>query len=254
MSNEQAPETNGVTTEVLATVDLGPEIEGMAGRQLRMRMVTIEAGGVFGPVHDHKDRPGIVYVRMERSPTIETGSRRTTGRERAGRRTGTRHTGSRTEERYRRWRSPSTSSGTTELGTERDFSMKEGLLSRGGLGGRGWGGGLSGAHFSIAPSVGGQGLWVCPLRWRNSVVGRLCGQSLCGAYRGKRLVSVEHVPDRFAEAAGEVDLCDFGASLSAEPGFGALVAVVVGGMFAGVGRCLNEGPAEVFGAASGDRA
>ncbi len=48
--------------ELLATVDLGPEIEGMAGRQLRMRMVTIEPGGVFGPIHDHKGRPGTVYV------------------------------------------------------------------------------------------------------------------------------------------------------------------------------------------------
>ncbi len=63
MSNEQpAPETKGVGVKVLATVDLGPEIEGMAGRQLRMRMVTIEPGGVFGPVHDHKGRPGIVYI------------------------------------------------------------------------------------------------------------------------------------------------------------------------------------------------
>jgi quercetin dioxygenase-like cupin family protein len=63
MSNEEAaPETKGVTTKLLASVDLGPEIEGMAGRQLRMRMVTIEPGGVFGPIHDHKDRPGIVYI------------------------------------------------------------------------------------------------------------------------------------------------------------------------------------------------
>jgi quercetin dioxygenase-like cupin family protein len=63
MSNEHAaPETKGVAAEFLATVDLGPEIEGMAGRQLRMRMVTIEPGGVFGPIHDHKDRPGIVYI------------------------------------------------------------------------------------------------------------------------------------------------------------------------------------------------
>src|SRR5690242_15425918 len=63
MSNEQAaPETKGVTVELLAAVDLGPEIEGMTGRQLRMRMVTIEPGGVFGPLHDHKDRPGVVYV------------------------------------------------------------------------------------------------------------------------------------------------------------------------------------------------
>src|SRR3954447_24341209 len=63
MTDEQAtPETKGVTTESLATVDLGAEIKGMVGRHLRMRMVTIEPGGVLGPIHDHKDRPGIVYV------------------------------------------------------------------------------------------------------------------------------------------------------------------------------------------------
>jgi quercetin dioxygenase-like cupin family protein len=63
MNNEQAaPETKGVTVKLLAAIDLGPEIEGMAGRQLRMRMVTIEPGGVFGPVHNHKDRPGTVYI------------------------------------------------------------------------------------------------------------------------------------------------------------------------------------------------
>ena len=63
MSNEQAaPETRGVTAELLAAVDLGPEIEGMAGRELRLRMVTFEPGAVFGPIHDHKDRPGIVYM------------------------------------------------------------------------------------------------------------------------------------------------------------------------------------------------
>lgn len=57
-----APETKGVTVQLLATVDLGPEIEGMAGRQLRMRRVTLEPGAVFGPVHDHIDRPGTVYI------------------------------------------------------------------------------------------------------------------------------------------------------------------------------------------------
>jgi quercetin dioxygenase-like cupin family protein len=55
-------ETKGVTVKLLSTVDLGPEIEGLAGRQLRMRMVTIEPGGVFGPLHDHIGRPGIVYI------------------------------------------------------------------------------------------------------------------------------------------------------------------------------------------------
>jgi quercetin dioxygenase-like cupin family protein len=61
-TEEEAPETRGVTAEQLVAVDLGPEIEGMAGRQLRMRMVTIEPGGVLGPIHDHRDRPGVVYI------------------------------------------------------------------------------------------------------------------------------------------------------------------------------------------------
>lgn len=55
-------ETKGVTVELLAALDLGLEIEGMAGRQFRMRKVTFEPGGVFGPIHDHKDRPGMVYI------------------------------------------------------------------------------------------------------------------------------------------------------------------------------------------------
>ena len=63
MSDEEvAPETSGVAVQELATVDLAREIEGMAGHELRMRLVTIEPGGVFGPIHDHKDGPGLVYV------------------------------------------------------------------------------------------------------------------------------------------------------------------------------------------------
>src|ERR1019366_3449729 len=63
MSNEQvAPETKGVAVKLLATVDLGPEIEGMERRQLRMRMVTIELGGVFGALHDHHGRPCTVSL------------------------------------------------------------------------------------------------------------------------------------------------------------------------------------------------
>jgi len=63
MSNErEVPATNGVHSEVLATVDLGPEIEGMAGRRLRMRKFTFAPGAVFGPLHDHKGRPGTVYI------------------------------------------------------------------------------------------------------------------------------------------------------------------------------------------------
>lgn len=60
--NPVGPETKGVTVEPLASIDLGPELEGMAGRSLRMRVVTIEPGGVFGPIHDHVGRPGVVYI------------------------------------------------------------------------------------------------------------------------------------------------------------------------------------------------
>ncbi len=61
-ASQESHPTKGVAVKLLATMDLGPEIEGLAGRQLRMRMVTFEPGGVFGPVHDHKERPGIVYI------------------------------------------------------------------------------------------------------------------------------------------------------------------------------------------------
>ncbi|HKK41295.1 MAG TPA: cupin domain-containing protein [Bacteroidales bacterium] len=63
MSKEQlASDTKGITMKLLSMVDLGPELEGMEGRQLRMGLVTFEPGAVVGPVHDHIDRPGTVYI------------------------------------------------------------------------------------------------------------------------------------------------------------------------------------------------
>lgn len=50
----------GFSTTKSQVVDLGPEIEGMAGRQLRMRMLRIGPGGYIG-IHSHKDRPAVVY-------------------------------------------------------------------------------------------------------------------------------------------------------------------------------------------------
>ena len=44
-----APETRGVAVRWLASVDLDAEIEGMAGRRLRKRLVTIEPGGRYRP-------------------------------------------------------------------------------------------------------------------------------------------------------------------------------------------------------------
>lgn len=54
-------ETRGAAAKTVASVDLGPEIQGMQGRQLRMRVVTLEPGGVFGN-HDHKNRPSVEYI------------------------------------------------------------------------------------------------------------------------------------------------------------------------------------------------
>jgi quercetin dioxygenase-like cupin family protein len=58
---QAAPKDNkGFKAIVVETVDLGPEIEGMAGRELRMRTLTIQPGGHIG-LHSHKDRPAVVY-------------------------------------------------------------------------------------------------------------------------------------------------------------------------------------------------
>ena len=109
MSNEQAaPETKGVSVKLLSTVDLGPEIEGMAGRQLRMRMVTIEPGGVFGPMHDHKDRPGTVYILQGTITDHQNGVARDYGPGVGWPEIETPCTGLRIEERFRQLRSQST--------------------------------------------------------------------------------------------------------------------------------------------------
>ena len=62
MTDADVPETRGVSVELLGTVDLGDEIDGMRGYQLRMRKFTFEPGAVFGPLHDHRGRPGLVFV------------------------------------------------------------------------------------------------------------------------------------------------------------------------------------------------
>jgi quercetin dioxygenase-like cupin family protein len=60
-SQQTVPKDNkGFKATVVQAVDLGPEIEGMQGRQLRLRILTIEPGGHIG-IHSHKDRPAVVY-------------------------------------------------------------------------------------------------------------------------------------------------------------------------------------------------
>ena len=71
---QQAPptETKGMKAPVIASLDLGPEIEGMQGRQLRMRLLTLEPGGVVA-VHSHKDRPTVVYLLLGTATLHEGG-------------------------------------------------------------------------------------------------------------------------------------------------------------------------------------
>jgi len=74
-SQEAAPKDNkGFKATVVQAVDLGPEIDGMQGRQLRMRMLTIDPGGYIG-IHSHKDRPSVAYIlRGTDTVTLEDGT------------------------------------------------------------------------------------------------------------------------------------------------------------------------------------
>ena len=54
-------DAKGASTKALARFDLSTEIEGLSGRQLRARLVTIEPGGHVA-AHSHKDRPTMEYV------------------------------------------------------------------------------------------------------------------------------------------------------------------------------------------------
>ena len=60
---QQSPpkDNKGLTVGKTATRDLGGEIEGMQGWQLRLRVLNLEPGGVIG-VHSHRDRPAVAYV------------------------------------------------------------------------------------------------------------------------------------------------------------------------------------------------
>ena len=59
---QNAPtETKGVKISPSTTLDLGGEIDGVEGRQLRLRVVTLEPGGVVG-IHSHNGRPAVAYV------------------------------------------------------------------------------------------------------------------------------------------------------------------------------------------------
>jgi quercetin dioxygenase-like cupin family protein len=70
----QAPAPpKGFNTTTLGVIDLGPEIEGMKGRVLRMSTTTVAPGGVM-PAHPHKDRPEIIFVQQGNLTEIRNGA------------------------------------------------------------------------------------------------------------------------------------------------------------------------------------
>src|SRR5690349_5686229 len=56
-----APKGNeGFSSSKPTVIDLNSEFPGTAGLELRMRVLTIKPGGHIG-IHNHKDRPSVVY-------------------------------------------------------------------------------------------------------------------------------------------------------------------------------------------------
>jgi quercetin dioxygenase-like cupin family protein len=60
---QQAPtENKGVKAEALSGFALGKQgLDDLSQRQMRMRQITLEPGGVAG-FHSHKDRPALSYI------------------------------------------------------------------------------------------------------------------------------------------------------------------------------------------------
>jgi quercetin dioxygenase-like cupin family protein len=103
LSAQQVPpiEGKGITAKALASLDLGPEIQGLQGRYLRARLVTAEPGG-HSAVHSHKDRPAIPYVlRGTLTQCTADGQCRALREEEAGLRVRIRSIGTRTTRRLR---------------------------------------------------------------------------------------------------------------------------------------------------------
>jgi quercetin dioxygenase-like cupin family protein len=62
VGQQPAPaENKGLKTSATTIVDLGPEIAGMDGRQLRLRVLTLDPSGVIG-IHSHRDRPAVAHL------------------------------------------------------------------------------------------------------------------------------------------------------------------------------------------------
>lgn len=63
VGQQAAPtESKGVSATKPTVIDLGAqELDSFDGRQLRLRVITIEPGGVAS-IHSHKGRPAVAYI------------------------------------------------------------------------------------------------------------------------------------------------------------------------------------------------
>jgi quercetin dioxygenase-like cupin family protein len=66
--NAQEPpsKSKGQKADELCSLDLTAEIDSGAGRRLRLRLITLEPGGVVA-VHGHQERPTIMHVLYRRA-------------------------------------------------------------------------------------------------------------------------------------------------------------------------------------------
>ena len=60
-SSGPPPQSTGSTTKQLGMIDLSSQIDSVAGRQLRMRAVSLAPGGQL-TAHSHDGRPTLEYV------------------------------------------------------------------------------------------------------------------------------------------------------------------------------------------------
>src|SRR5664280_565398 len=74
-----------------------------------------------------------------------------------------------------------------------------------------------------------------------------------GAYRSKRFVLREDMPDGLGQLAGDIDPGNLGATPATQAFLVPLVAVSIVRMAGGVGGCLHESPAQVLGPVLGQR-
>src|SRR5450759_5533707 len=74
-----------------------------------------------------------------------------------------------------------------------------------------------------------------------------------GAYRSKRFVLREDMPDGLGQLAGDVDPGNLGATLATQAFLVPLVAVSIVRMAGGVGGCFDKRPAQVLGPVLGQR-